>query len=103
MCIRDRSRITVAKVNGLHLSWFVYRGEGEVMFDPFQVKVWEDSRTGGNSPWSPLWRAPPVPEDMRWEVGVTFDRPGTYVLRGRADDGGLYGDTQVRFIVAPIS
>ena len=101
--LRPPSRITVAKVNGLHLAWFVYRGDGEVMFDPFQVKVWEDSRTGGNSPWSPLWRAPPVPEDMRWEVGVTFDRPGTYVLRGRADDGGLYGDTQVRFIVAPIS
>ncbi|MBU00445.1 MAG: hypothetical protein CME14_03995 [Gemmatimonadetes bacterium] len=101
--LRPPSRITVAKVNGLHLSWFVFRGEGEVMFDPFQVKVWEDSRTGGNSPWSPLWSPPPVPEDMRWEVGVTFDRPGTYVLRGRADDGGLYGDTQVRFIVAPIS
>ena len=101
--LRPPSRITVAKVNGLHLSWFVFRGEGEVVFDPFQVKVWEDSRAGANSPWSPLWRAPPVPEDMRWEVGVTFDRPGTYVLRGRADDGGLYGDTQVRFIVAPIS
>jgi hypothetical protein len=101
--LRPPSRITVAKVNGLHLSWFVYRGQGEVTFDPFQVKVWEDSRAGSNSPWSPLWRAPPVPEDMRWEVGVTFDRPGTYVLRGRADDGGLYGDTQVRFIVAPIS
>ena len=101
--LRPPSRITVAKVNGLHLSWFVYRGQGEVTLDPFQVKVWEDSRAGGNSPWSPLWRAPPVPEDMRWEVGVTFDRPGTYVLRGRADDGGLYGDTQVRFIVAPIS
>jgi hypothetical protein len=101
--LRPPSRITVAKVNGLHLSWFVFRGEGEVMFDPFQVKVWEDSRAGANSPWSPLWRAPSVPEDMRWEVGVTFDRPGTYVLRGRADDGGLYGDTQVRFIVAPIS
>jgi hypothetical protein len=101
--LRPPSRITVAKVNGLHLSWFVYRGEGEVMFDPYQVKVWEDSRTGANSPWSPLWRAPPVPEDMRWEVGVTFDRPGTYVLRGRADDGGLFGDVQVSFIVAPIS
>lgn len=101
--LRPPSRITVAKVNGLHLSWFTYRGQGEVTFDPFQVKVWEDSRTGGNSPWSPLWTAPPVPEDKRWEVGVTFDRPGTYVLRGRADDGGLFGDTQVRFIVAPIS
>ena len=51
--LRPPSRITVAKVNGLHLSWFTYRGQGEVTFDPFQVKVWEDSRTGGNSPWSP--------------------------------------------------
>ena len=28
-----------------------------VTFDPPQVKAWEDSRTGANSPWSPTWRA----------------------------------------------
>ena len=96
-------KVTVNKVNGLYYSWNKWRGPGDVKFDPPQVKVWEDSRTGANSPWSPLWRAPPIPEDMRWEVGVTFHRSGTYVLRGRADDGGLFGDTQVSFIVAPIS
>jgi hypothetical protein len=26
---------------------------------------------------------------------VTFDEPGTYVLRGRADDGGLFADEEV--------
>jgi hypothetical protein len=26
---------------------------------------------------------------------VTFSEPGTYVLRGRADDGGLYDDVEV--------
>ena len=48
------SRVTVAKVVGLHLSWFVYRGEGNVTFDTPNVKVWEDTRTGANSPRVPL-------------------------------------------------
>jgi hypothetical protein len=26
---------------------------------------------------------------------VTFAEPGTYILRGRADDGGLYSDVEV--------
>ena len=93
--------MTVDKVVGLNLAWFVYRGEGDVRFDPLQVKVWEDTRTGANSPWAPLWRAPEVPEGGRYEVTVTFDRPGTYVLRGRADDGGLYSDQDVTVIVSP--
>ncbi len=101
--LRPPGRITVSKVNGLHLSWFVFRGESEVTFDPPQVKTWEDTRVGGNSPWSPLWRAPEVPEDGEWTVQVTFDRPGTYVLRGRADDGGLYDDTDVTIIVTPVT
>ena len=95
-------RTPVNKVVALHLAWFVYRGEGEVTFDPPQVKTWEDTRTGANSPWAPLWRAPPVPEDGRWEVRVTFDRPGTYVLRARADDGALYHDGGVTVVVAPV-
>jgi hypothetical protein len=44
---------------GLHLSWFMYRGPGKVTFTPEQIKVWEDTRTGANSPWAPLaaaWR-----------------------------------------------
>ena len=40
------SRNTVGKNVGLHLSWFVYRGAGNVAFDPEQTKSWEDTRTG---------------------------------------------------------
>jgi len=99
--LRPPARVTVAKVVGLNLAWFVYRGVGEVGMDPPQVKVWEDTRTGANSPWAPLWRAPDVPADGRYAVTITFDRPGTYVLRSRADDGGLYSDAEVTVIVSP--
>lgn len=101
--LRPPVRITVNKVVALHLTWFVFRGEGQVAFDPPQVKTWEDTRTGANSPWAPLWVRPPVPEDARWEVTVTFDRPGTYILRGRADDGALYHDQDITFVVRPIT
>ena len=97
--LRPPSRFTVQKVNGMHLSWFVFRGESDVMFDPPQIKTWEDTRTGANSPWSPLFRMPAPPEDGDWTVQVTFDQPGTYVIRGRADDGGLYDDTDVTITV----
>ena len=83
------SRITVGKSLGLHLSWFVYRGPGKATFDPPQVKAWEDTRAGANSPWAPLWAPPPLPADGKLPVTVTFDTPGTYVLRCRADDGAL--------------
>jgi len=101
------SRITVQKANGLFMSWFLYRGEaaGEspVTFDPPQIKVWEDTRAGANSPWAPLWVPPELPEDGRWTVNVTFDRPGTYLLRGRADDGGLFADVEVTVTVRPVA
>ena len=100
--LRPPSRVTVGKIVGLHLSWFVYRGPEfvnpgpeEVTFDPIQVKVWEDTRAAANSPWGPLWVPPELPEDGRWEVQVTFAEPGTYVLRARADDGALYADQDV--------
>ncbi len=101
--LRPPMRLAVQKVNGLHLSWFVFRGESEVQFDPPQIKTWEDTRAGANSPWAPLFRRPPVPEDGEWTVRVTFDQPGTYVLRGRADDGGLYDDVDVTIIVTPVA
>jgi hypothetical protein len=88
-------RITVGKSLGLHLSWFVYRGAGKVIFDPVQVKPWEDTRAGANSPWAPLWIAPPLPPDGKWTTTATFDAPGTYVLRARADDGALFGDDEL--------
>ena len=99
--LRPPVRFTVQKVNGLHLSWFVFRGDSEVTFDPPQIKTWEDTRTAGHSPWSPLFTMPEAPEDGEWTVEVTFHRPGTYVLRGRADDGGLYHDTDVTINVTP--
>ncbi len=101
--LRPPMRPTVQKVNGLHLSWFVFRGESEVMFDPPQIKTWEDTRAGANSPWAPLFTRPPIPEDGEWTVQVTFDQPGTYVLRGRADDGGLYDDVDVTIVVTPVA
>lgn len=90
--MRPPTRITVGKVNGLFLSWNVYRGAGEVTFDPPLPKPWEDTRTSANSPWGALWLPPEVPEDGIYEVTATFDEPGTYILWSRADDGGLYHD-----------
>ena len=95
------SRVTVGKRVGLHMAWFVYRGEGKVRFDPAQVKVWEETRTGANSPWAPLWTPPVVPKDGRYESQVTFSTPGTYVLRARADDGALFGDDELTVVVTP--
>lgn len=95
----------VNKVNGLHMSWVVYRAEDAadgqaVEFDPDQVKVWEDTRPSNNSPWSLYWVPPPVPEDGIYETKITFNSPGTYVLMGRADDGGLYHD---QFVTVEVS
>jgi hypothetical protein len=93
--LRPPSRVTVGKVNGLFLSWNIYRGEGNVTFDPPLPKPWEDTRTSANSPWSALWLPPEVPEDGVYRVEANFDEPGTYVLWARADDGGLYHDGYV--------
>ena len=78
---------------GLHLSWFSYRNPdgATVTFDPIQVKPWEDTRAGANSPWAPLWAPPEMPADGKITVHATFSAPGTYVLRGVADDGALTG------------
>jgi len=90
---------TVGKRVGLHLSWFVYRGAGRVSFDPPQIKVWEDTRTGSYSPWAPLFSVPPPPKDGKWVARAAFDEPGTYVLRARADDGALTTDEEITVIV----
>jgi hypothetical protein len=99
----EPDRVTVNKTVGLHFAWFVYRGENHASFEPIQIKTWEDSRAWQNSPWAPFWVAPPVPEDDHWVVRVTFDEPGTYILRGRADDGALYADEQITVTVAPLA
>tara|TARA_B100000427_G_scaffold94615_1_gene78004 strand:+ start:1143 stop:1910 length:768 start_codon:yes stop_codon:yes gene_type:complete len=90
--MRRPTKVTVEKINGLFLSWNVYRGSGEVTFDPPLPKPWEDTRSSANSPWGELWLPPEVPEDGIYNVSVTFDSPGSYTLWGRADDGGLYHD-----------
>jgi hypothetical protein len=93
------TRITVGKNVGLHLSWFVYRGSGRVTFAPDQIKAWEDTRAGANSPWAPLWIPPTLPADGRIPTTVTFSEPGTYVLRALADDGALLGSEDVTVLV----
>ncbi len=100
--MRTPSRITVQKVLGLHLTWYVYRGPvgGKASFTPSQIAPWEDTRPYSNSPWSSFWVPPELPEDGRWVTEVTFDEPGTYVLQGRADDGGLFTDKRVTIRVS---
>jgi hypothetical protein len=95
------ARVTVGKNVGLHLSWYVFRGAGHVEFDPVQIKPWEDTRAGANSPWAPIWIAPPMPADGKITVHATFSEPGTYVLRGLADDGALFGSDEVTVTVTP--
>lgn len=92
-------RPTVNKNLGLHVAWLVYRGAGTVEFDPPQIKTWEDTRSGANSPWAPVWVPPPYPTDGRYTAQVTFSEPGTYVLRARADDGALTSDDHVTVTV----
>lgn len=103
--LRPPTRITVQKAVWHHVAWFLYRGDGDATptFDPPQVKTWEDTRSGGNSPWAPLWTRTPIPEDGVWRTTVTFDQPGTYILRARGDDGALYHDQDVTIVVSQIA
>jgi hypothetical protein len=93
------ARVTVGKNVGLHVSWFVYRGKGNVTFSPEQIMSWEDTRAGANSPWAPVWVPPAWPADGKTTVTTTFWEPGVYVLRARADDGALTADGQVTITV----
>jgi len=99
--LQPPSRITVGKVRGLHVAWLVYRqpAGAKVTFDPPQVKTWEDTRAGANSPWAPLWTPPTLSADGRQTVQITFSEPGTYVLRCHADDGALMADEDVTIVV----
>ena len=83
---------------GLRVAWFVYRGDGAaVTFDPPQFKVYPDFRHG--SPWTRGWEPPPPAADGRYPVQVTFSRPGAYVLRVLAHDGGAAGSRDVTVTV----
>ena len=85
---------------GLRVAWYVYRGGGNVTFEPEQFKVYQDKRPGGNSPWTPGWTPPPLPADGKHPVKVTFHSPGTYVIRLLAHDGGLQTAEDVTVTVA---
>ncbi len=96
-----QARLTVNKVTGLHTTWFVYRGAGKVEFDPPQIRPWEDTRPGANSPWSYTWSPPVIPADGRYTARAIFSEPGTYVLKARADDGALTADQEITVVVTP--
>ena len=96
-----QSHFVPNSATGLRFSWFRYRGPGPVIFDPPQTKVWEDTRDGGNSPWSAGWQPPPIPPDNTWTVRATFSEPGTYILRAQAHDGGLTDYDDVTITVTP--
>lgn len=97
---RPPAQVTVGSATGLRLSWYVYRGAGNVGFSPNQIKVWEDTRAGANSPWAPRWAPPASPPEGKWVTEVTFDAPGTYVLRCLASDGAVGTDRDVTVVVS---
>ena len=93
--LRPPVRGVVNRVVGMYFAWHVYRGDSVATFEPLQAKTWEDTRAFQNSPWSPYWEPPELPDDNRWTSEVVFHQPGEYLLRGRADDGGLTRDIEV--------
>jgi hypothetical protein len=89
--IAPPSALVMSSGPGLRLSWIVYRGKASaVTFTPDQMKTWTDSRAWANSPWSPPYTIPEPPPDGKWTTQVTFQEPGTYVLRAVASDGSLF-------------
>ena len=88
---RPPTSIVPASGPGLRLSWMVYRGKAAaVTFSPDQMKTWIDTRAYANSPWSPPYLIPEPPPGNKWVTQVTFDEPGTFVLRAVASDGALF-------------
>jgi hypothetical protein len=92
-------QVTVGSATGLWVACYVFRGSGKVEFTPDQPKTWEDTRAGANSQWSPLWAAPPAPDDGKWTVQAKFSEPGTYILRWHASDGALWADEDITITV----
>ena len=86
---------------GLRVSWFIYRGAGQVTFDPPQITEWVDSRTGANAPMAPGGSTPEPPVDNQWVVRATLAEPGAYVLRCQAHDGALLVKRDITFTVSP--
>ena len=92
--------MTPNAASGLRLSWFVYRGAGEVVFDPPQFKAWEDTRNKrGLALFARMGKRRLRRRKGKWAVQATFSEPGTYVLRCLAHDGGLLAAEDVTFVV----
>ena len=69
-------------------------------FDPPQVKAWEDTRAGANSPWAPLWVAPTLPADGKVPVHGDLRRArAPTCCAARADDGALIAGEDVTIVV----
>ena len=77
---------------GLRATWIHHRGPGVVTFDPWTAPMADHT---------PGWTPPPLDPDGRVITQVTFSAPGTYVLRGIADDGYLYSTEDVTVTVTP--
>ena len=77
---------------GLRLAWIQYRGPGTVTFDPFTPPMADHT---------PGWTPPPIPADGKIVTTAHFSDPGTYVIRGMADDGYLYTPADVTVTVTP--
>ena len=63
--------------DALKVSWFQWRGPGVARFDPEQARVMD---AGGK----------PSNIGGRATTRVTFDTPGTYVLRAFAEDMSVF-------------
>ena len=77
---------------GLRLAWVHYRGPADIAFDPWTPPMKDHT---------PGWTPPELPPDGRIVTTATFTEPGTYILRGMADDGYLYSHADVTVTVAP--
>ena len=96
------ARVTVGKNVGLHLSWFVYRGAGAGdLRSRSDQGVGRHARRRQLAVGADLGCRPTMPADGKITVHATFAEPGTYVLRGLADDGALIGGDDVTVTVTP--
>ncbi len=93
---------SVDSATGLWVALQVYRADdGPVYIKPDQPDTWEDTRSGANSQWAPLWEPPPPPPQNDWTATAVFDKPGDYVLRWHASDGALTTDHDIHVTVVP--
>jgi len=79
---------------GLRLNWMQYRGpaNGSVQFDPYLAPGMDHF---------PPYVPPALPADGKVVTTARFSEPGTYVVRGTADDGYLYDFVDVTVTVRP--